>query len=212
MFQYSGTSLIRNRPPPRTAVGLLQRPRRWRFLMSEVPLHIGLLAVSSGSPGAGNVLPRARCCFLVSSRERLVFYCRTTSASTAPGTPRRTCCPYAYVLITVLRVSHSCELFPDGSPGEDTRVAFTRRNAESVFHPNAKAFTKGNTVILVSPLFWFRQMIDSALVGSTDFHSSRPQGHEPEHHAFRRTGSESRRCSRDTCPDSYITKHTNTQR
>ena len=38
-------------------------------------------------------------------RERLVSYCRTTSASTAPRTPRRTCCPYAYVLITVLRVS-----------------------------------------------------------------------------------------------------------
>ena len=47
-------------------------------------------------------------------RERLVFYCRTTSASTAPRTPRRTCCPYAYALITVLRVSRSCELFPDG--------------------------------------------------------------------------------------------------
>ena len=46
--------------------------------------------------------------------ERLVFYCRTTSASTAPRTPRRTCCPYAYVLITVLRVSRSCGLFPDG--------------------------------------------------------------------------------------------------
>ena len=27
--------------------------------------------------------------------QRLVFYCRTTSASTAPRTPRRTCCPYA---------------------------------------------------------------------------------------------------------------------
>ena len=39
--------------------------------------------------------------------ERLVFYGRTTSASTAPCTPRRTCCPYAYVLITVLRVSRS---------------------------------------------------------------------------------------------------------
>ena len=45
--------------------------------------------------------------------ERLVFYCRTTSASTAPRTPRRTCCPYAYVLITVLRVSRSCELFQE---------------------------------------------------------------------------------------------------
>ena len=47
-------------------------------------------------------------------KERLVFYCQTTSASTAPRTPRRTCCPYAYVLITVLRVSRSCEHFPDG--------------------------------------------------------------------------------------------------
>jgi hypothetical protein len=27
-------------------------------------------------------------------------------------------------------------------------------------------------------------MIDSGLVGSTDFHSSHPQGHEPKHHAF----------------------------
>jgi len=44
----------------------------------------------------------------------LVFYCRTTSASTAPRTPRRTCCPYAYVLATVPRVSSSCENFPDG--------------------------------------------------------------------------------------------------
>ena len=47
-------------------------------------------------------------------RERPIFYCRATSASTAPRTPRRTCCPYASVLITVLRVSRSCELFPDG--------------------------------------------------------------------------------------------------
>ena len=47
-------------------------------------------------------------------RERLEFYCRRTSASTAPRTPRRACCPYAYVLITVLRVSRSCEHFPDG--------------------------------------------------------------------------------------------------
>ena len=46
--------------------------------------------------------------------ERLVFSCRTTSASTAPRTPRRTCCPYAYVLISVLCVSRSCELFSGG--------------------------------------------------------------------------------------------------
>ena len=31
--------------------------------------------------------------------ERLVFYCRTTSASTAPRTPRGTYCPYAYLLL-----------------------------------------------------------------------------------------------------------------
>ena len=43
-------------------------------------------------------------------RERLVFYRRTTRASTAPRTPRRTCCPYAYVLMTVPRVSRSCVL------------------------------------------------------------------------------------------------------
>ena len=40
-------------------------------------------------------------------RGGLVFYCQTTIASTAPRRPRRTCCPYAYVLITVLRVSRS---------------------------------------------------------------------------------------------------------
>ena len=33
----------------------------------------------------------------VNSPERPVFYCRTTSASTAPRTPRRMCCPYASV-------------------------------------------------------------------------------------------------------------------
>ena len=47
-------------------------------------------------------------------QERMVSYCRTTSASTAPRTPRITCCPDAYVLISVLRVSRSCELFPNG--------------------------------------------------------------------------------------------------
>ena len=45
--------------------------------------------------------------------ERLVFYCRTTSASTAPHMPQRTCCPCAYVLITVPPVSRSCELTPE---------------------------------------------------------------------------------------------------
>jgi len=30
---------------------------------------------------------------LLGALERLVFYCRTTSASTAPCTPRRMCCP-----------------------------------------------------------------------------------------------------------------------
>ena len=48
-------------------------------------------------------------------------------------------------------------------------------------------------------------MIDSGLVGSTDFRSSHPQGHEPEHH-------ESRRCSRDSYPESYITKYTSIRR
>ena len=38
----------------------------------------------------------------------LIFYCQTTSARTSPRTPRRTCCPHAYALITV-RVSRSCE-------------------------------------------------------------------------------------------------------
>ena len=45
--------------------------------------------------------------------ERQVFDGRTTSASTTPRAPRRTCCPYACVPITVLRASRSCELFPD---------------------------------------------------------------------------------------------------
>ena len=44
-------------------------------------------------------------------RDWYLIACQTTSASTAPRTPRRTCCPYAYVLITVLLVSRSCELF-----------------------------------------------------------------------------------------------------
>ena len=47
--------------------------------------------------------------------ERLVLYCRTSSASTAPRTLRRTGYPFAYVLINVLRVSHSCQFFADGS-------------------------------------------------------------------------------------------------
>ena len=40
----------------------------------------------------------------------MVLYCRAASASTAPRTPRRTCCPHAYVSVTVLRVSNSCEM------------------------------------------------------------------------------------------------------
>ena len=46
--------------------------------------------------------------------DRLELYGRTTSASTAPRTLRSTCCPHAYVLVTVPRVSRSCEHFPDG--------------------------------------------------------------------------------------------------
>ena len=45
--------------------------------------------------------------------ERLVFYCRTTSASTAPCTSRRMCCP-TYCASCCARVSRSCEHFPDG--------------------------------------------------------------------------------------------------
>ena len=37
----------------------------------------------------------------------------------APRTPRRTCCPYAYVLITVRRVSRACEL---ARPESEARV------------------------------------------------------------------------------------------
>ena len=46
-------------------------------------------------------------------RQRLVFYCRTTSASTAPCTSRRMCCP-THCASYSARVSRSCEHFPDG--------------------------------------------------------------------------------------------------
>ena len=42
-----------------------------------------------------------------------MFYCRTTSASTAPRTPRRTCCPRAHVLPSSRR---SFSLRRDGAP------------------------------------------------------------------------------------------------
>ena len=51
---------------------------------------------------------------LCGRRERFVIHRRTTSASTAPRTPRRTCCSDAYVLNTVPRFSRSCEHFPEG--------------------------------------------------------------------------------------------------
>jgi len=35
-------------------------------------------------------------------RERLVFYCRTTSAGTAPRTLRRTCCPYTFSRLNLM--------------------------------------------------------------------------------------------------------------
>ena len=59
----------------------------------------------SKSPSQRETTPR-RCA------ERLVFYCRTTSASTTPCTSRRMCCPTHCA--TVPRVSRSCEHFPDG--------------------------------------------------------------------------------------------------
>jgi len=49
------------------------------------------------------------------------------------------------------------------------------------------------------------EMIDTGLVGSTDFHASR------DHTLVGPLGEgyhESRRCSRDTYPESYITKNT----
>ena len=52
------------------------------------------------------------------------------------------------------------------------------------------------------------KLIDSGLVGSTDFHSSHPQGHEPLWEGYH----ESRRCTRDTYPESYITKYTSIRR
>ena len=45
-------------------------------------------------------------------RDTLVFCCRTHSASTVPRTSRVTCCPYAYALITLLRVSRNCLISP----------------------------------------------------------------------------------------------------
>ena len=63
-------------------------------------------------------------------QERLVFYCRTTSACTAPRTPRRTCCPYAYVLITVNRVSRSSrhsQSSPASLGGQPTILGLTFR-------------------------------------------------------------------------------------
>ena len=95
-----------------TGTGLL--PLLKRHLPPDLPGK--WLQCQANGSNVCQVLRRAR---LWSGRarfemERLVLYCRTTSASTAPRTPRRTCCPYAYVLITVLRVSHSCEHFPDG--------------------------------------------------------------------------------------------------
>ena len=64
----------------------------------------------------GGYLPRFHDQLRVQEKEvqRLVSYCRTTSASTAPCTSRRTCCPCAYVLVAVPRVSRSCELVVDG--------------------------------------------------------------------------------------------------
>ena len=44
-------------------------------------------------------------------QKRLVFYCRTTSASTA-------CAAQRIVQVTVPRVSRSCEHFPDGAHGK----------------------------------------------------------------------------------------------
>jgi len=80
-------------------------------------------------------------------RERLEFYCRRTSASTAPRTPRRACCPYAYVLITVLRVSRSCEHFPDGFDLHLLQLewdsCFTRAQYEPASEPPHISLTRG---------------------------------------------------------------------
>jgi hypothetical protein len=47
--------------------------------------------------------------------QRLVFYCRTTSASTAPGTSRKMCCPSIQYISSPARViggacTHPCKL------------------------------------------------------------------------------------------------------
>jgi len=47
-------------------------------------------------------------------------------------------------------------------------------------------------------------LIDSGLVGSTDFHSSHPQGHAPEHHAFSGRGTTRAEDAQGTPTQSHI--------
>ena len=50
----------------------------------------------------------------------------------------------------------------------------------------------------------FASVIDSGLVGSTDFHSSHPQWHEPEHHAFSGRGAARAEDAQGTPTQSHI--------
>ena len=63
----------------------------WVFLMSEVLLYGGAEPAHTRTEFTSDNFEKTMI------RERLVFYCRTTSASTAPHTPRRTCRPYGFV-------------------------------------------------------------------------------------------------------------------
>ena len=59
----------------------------WGHADTEVTLNEERVVPETKHAPAMNKEPQAKIV------ERLVFYCRTTSASTAPRTPRRTCCP-----------------------------------------------------------------------------------------------------------------------
>jgi hypothetical protein len=109
---YRATLLIRTPPPP---VGPKSRPMPrevwwawggWRFLMKVRPYALRPLAVCT------KFLPTCLSC-----AERLVFHCRTTSASIAPCTSRRMCCPthcarYSAPCQPLLRAFAFCKTLP----------------------------------------------------------------------------------------------------
>ena len=79
------------------------------------------------------------------AEQSLVFHFRTTSASTAPRTPRRTCCPFAYLLNTVLRVSRSRKLSRMDSISTSYRVLSSpwRDVCQSHVHPMQRTGVAG---------------------------------------------------------------------